>query len=94
MSKKIDFELDINGLRELMKSGEMQTVLAEAGEEVANIASNMSGGEPYGVRPHVATWVAIANIYPDSETAQKMNSDMNIALKALSSSGLPLEKPK
>lgn len=94
MSKKIDFELDINGLRELMKSGEMQTVLAEAGEEVANIASNMSDGEPYGVRPRVATWVAIANIYPDSETAQKMNSDMNIALKALTSSGLPLEKPK
>lgn len=94
MSKKIDFELDINGLRELMKSGEMQTVLKEAGEEVANIASNMSDGEPYGVRPRVATWVAIANIYPDSETAQKMNSDMNIALKALTSSGLPLEKPK
>lgn len=94
MSKKIDFELDINGLRELMKSGEMQTVLAETGEEVANIASNMSDGEPYGVRPRVATWVAIANIYPDSETAQKMNSDMNIALKALTSSGLPLEKPK
>ena len=94
MSKKIDFELDINGLRELMKSSEMQTVLAEAGEEVANIASNMSDGEPYGVRPRVATWVAIANIYPDSETAQKMNSDMNIALKALTSSGLPLEKPK
>ena len=94
MSKKIDFKLDINGLRELMKSGEMQTVLKEAGEEVAHIASNMSDGEPYGVRPRVATWVAIANIYPDSETAQKMNSDMNIALKALTSSGLPLEKPK
>lgn len=91
---KMNFKLDINGLRELMKSEEMQTVLTEAGEDVANIASNMSDGEPYGVRPHTASYVAIANIYPDSEAAAKMNSDMNIAVKALSSSGLPLSKPK
>lgn len=91
---KMNFKLDINGLRELMKSDEMQTVLTEAGEDVANIASNMSDGEPYGVRPHTASYVAIANIYPDSEAAAKMNSDMNIAVKALSSSGLPLSKPK
>lgn len=91
---KMNFQLDINGLRELMKSEEMQTVLTEAGEDVANIASNMSDGEPYGVRPHTASYVAIANIYPDSEAAAKMNSDMNIAVKALSSSGLPLSKPK
>ena len=91
---KMNFKLDINGLRELMKSEEMQTVLTEAGDEVANIASNMSDGEPYGVRPHTASYVAIANIYPDSEAAAKMNSDMNIAVKALSSSGLPLSKPK
>lgn len=91
---KMNFQLDINGLRELMKSEEMQTVLTEAGDEVANIASNMSDGEPYGVRPHTASYVAIANIYPDSEAAAKMNSDMNIAVKALSSSGLPLSKPK
>ena len=87
---KMDFKLDINGLRELMKSEEMQEVLSEAGESVANIASNMSDGEPYGVRPHVASYVAIANVYPASEAAAKMNSDMNIAVKALSSSGLPL----
>ena len=91
---KMDFKLDINGLRELMKSEEMQEVLSEAGESVTNIASNMSDGEPYGVRPHTASYVAIANIYPDSEKAAEMNSDMNIALKALTSSGLPLEKPK
>ena len=91
---KMNFKLDINGLRELMKSEEMQTVLTEAGDEVANIASNMSDGEPYGVRPHTASYVAIANIYPDSEAAAKMNSDMNIAVKALSSSGLSLSKPK
>ena len=85
------FELDINGLRELMKSAEMKSFLAEAGRSVQNNAENMSGGE-YGHRVHDASYVSICNIFPDSEEAAKENRENNTVLKALSSSGLPMHK--
>lgn len=84
---RVEFELDVNGLRELMKSGEMQAVLQEAGDSVASGA----GGD-YGVRVHVADYVAIANIYPDSKEAAKDNYENNTLLKALGSAGLNMRK--
>lgn len=88
----VRFELDINGLRELMKSGEMKGVLDEAGRSVAGRASAMSGGEEYGHRVHDASYVSIVNIYPDSKEAAEENSANNTVLKALTSSGLPMTK--
>lgn len=87
----VDFELDINGLRELMKSGEMKSVLNEAGRAVESKAEAMSG-EEYGHRVHDASYVSIVNIYPDSKEAAKDNFENNTALKALSSSGYPRHK--
>ena len=84
---KVEFELDIAGLRELMQSAEMQAVLQEAGETVASIA-----GDDYGSRVHVADYVAIANVYPDSKEAAKDNYENNTLLKALGSTGLKMGK--
>lgn len=75
---KMKFELDINGLRELMKSAEMQSCLDQAGAQVAARA----GGD-YGHRVHVADYVAIVNIYPDSKEAAKDNYENNTLLRAL-----------
>jgi len=80
---KVEFELNIEGLRELMKSGEMQSALDAAGSAVAR-----SAGGDYGVRTHVASYVAIANVYPDSEEAAKKNLKENTLVKALGSAGL------
>lgn len=87
MAKKVEFELDINGLRELMKGPEMQAVLQEAGDAVASGA----GGD-YGVRVHVADYVAIANVFPESQEAAKDNYENNTLLKALGSAGLNMGK--
>ena len=81
---KVDFELDINGLRELMKSGEMKAVLDEAGRSVAGRAKSMSGAD-YGHRVHDASYVSIVNVYPDSEEVAKDNYENNTVLKALTS---------
>ena len=88
----VTFQLNMAGLNELMKSDAMKEALQEAGEFVANSASSMTDGEPYGVSVHDAQWVSIANVYGDSETAKRRNYEENILLKALSSSGLPLTK--
>ena len=84
---KVEFKLDINGLRELMKGPEMQAVLQEAGEAVASGA-----GDDYGSRVHVADYTAIANVYPDSKEAAKDNYENNTLVKALGSSGLSMRK--
>ena len=87
MAKKLEFELNLPGLNDLMKSGEMQARLQAAGSAVANAA----GGD-YGVRVHTASFVAIANVYPDSKEAAKDNYEHNTLLKALGASGLPMTK--
>lgn len=85
--KKVVFKLDIAGLRELMKGPEMQAALQEAGDAVAS-----SAGGDYGVRVHVADYVAIANVFPDSKEAAKDNYENNTLLKALGSAGLKMGK--
>lgn len=88
---KVEFKLDINGVRELMKSSEMQSALQEAGDAVASRGQSMSG-EAYGTRVHEASYTAICTVYPDSDEARKDNWANNTAVKALSSSGLPMSK--
>ena len=80
-----DFELNLPGLNELMKSPEMQAVLTQAGNAVASAA----GGD-YGVRTHVASFVAITNVYPDSAKAAKDNMENNTLVKALGAAGLTM----
>lgn len=83
---KSKVELNISGLREVMKSGEMQAALQTAGNAVANAA----GGD-FGVRVHQHTYVAIANVYPNSKEAAKKNYEENTLLKACGSAGLPMK---
>lgn len=84
---KVDFKLNLAGLNELMKSPEMEQALEEAGNMVATLA----GGD-YGVRVHRASFVSIANVYPDSKKAAKDNYENNTLVKALGASGLSMTK--
>ena len=80
-----DFELNLAGLNELMKSPEMQAHLTQAGRAVAAAA-----GRDYGTRTHVASYVAIANVYPESRKAAKDNLENNTLVKALGAAGLKM----
>lgn len=81
-----EFKLNLPGLNELMKSSAMQSKLTEAGKAVANAA----GGD-YGTRTHVASFVAICNVFPDSQEAARDNAQNNALLKALGSVGLSMK---
>ena len=84
---KARFELNIAGLRELMKSGAMQAHLDQAGAAVASAA-----GSGYGHRTHLGSYTAICNVYPDTAEAAKENYEKNTLLKAAGSLGLPQRK--
>ena len=83
----VQFELDINSLLELMKSGEMQSALSEAGAAVANAA----GGD-YGYRVHMGDFVALCNVFPESKEAAQELYESNSLLKAAGAVGLPMSK--
>jgi len=74
----VKFELNLQGLNELMKSEEMQKVLDDAAIEIQNRA-----GSDYAHRTHVASFVVISNVYPDSKEAAKDNYENNTLLKAM-----------
>ena len=87
-----DFELDIEGLRELMKSDEMKSILQECGDKIKIDAERLSGGHNYEATVRDASFVSICNIYPSDKEAASENFENNTALKALQSSGLPTAK--
>lgn len=77
------FKLNLPGLNELMKSSEMQSHLARAGEAVANAA-----GSDYDHKTYKLNFVAVENVYPNSRKAAHDNYENNTLLKALGSVGL------
>lgn len=83
----VKFELNLKGLNELMKSAEMESALLEAGEAVASAA-----GSDYGASVHQASFVAICNVYPNSEAAAKENYEQNTIEKAVGMVGLERTK--
>lgn len=83
----VKFKLNLPGLRELMKSPEMQSALDAAGERVANIA-----GSDYATEGKTGRWMGFSNIYPNSKRAAHENFKDNTLLKALQSSGLRMSK--
>lgn len=87
MANKIKVKLNMPGLNELMKGPEMQSHLQNAADAVARFA-----GADYGTRVHVASFVAIANVFPNSKEAAIENSSGNVLLKSLSGVGLSLHK--
>ncbi len=80
MAKDFDFELNLAGLNELMKSEEMQAILEDASGRVANAA-----GDGFGHRVGVASFTAIGNIFAENEKAAKKAYKDNTLLKALGS---------
>ena len=87
MSNIVTFELNIKGLNEIMKSPGMQKYLQDAASQVMN-----SAGNGYGSDVKIASYEAIAKIYPHSAEAARDNGDNNTLLKSLQAVGLPLTK--
>ena len=85
--RSVDFELDLDGLRELMKSSAMKDQLSQAAASVASIA-----GPDYGSDVHDGSYVAIGTAFPDSLEAVQENEDENTLMMALGASGLPQSK--
>lgn len=85
MSKKIvvkrrnlTFELNWDGVRELLQGNAMQKVLAEEAAKKAR-----SAGPGYASSVHITEQRAIANIYPDSDEAAQDNYENNTLLKVI-----------
>lgn len=94
MAAKFDVirvEIDLAGLNELMSSGAVAEVVGAAADEVAAMASAMSG-EDYSSASRGGNFVAFGNAFPNSEAAAKDNYNNNTLEKALSSTGLPRSK--
>lgn len=84
---KFKFELNLQGLNELMKSPECQALILETGQAVAAAA-----GEDYEAEVHTASFVAISNVYPNSRKAAHQNFKENTLLKSIGAVGLPMSK--
>lgn len=80
---KVKVELNLAGINELMKSGEVQEHLQKAGDAVASAA-----GSDYAATTHLASWVAITNVFPNSRKAAHENFKDNTLLKAVGAAGL------
>lgn len=76
---KIKFKLDLKGLNELMKSGEMQGVLNSAAAQIAGAAG--AGYETETAHP--ISFVAIASVRAATPEARRENNQNNTLLKAM-----------
>lgn len=84
----VKFEFNVNGLREVLKSPGMVSVLQEASNNVANAANGSQSG--YGSDTHILTYTAIGTAFPTTREAGLDNYLHNTLLKALQSSGLKM----
>ena len=82
---KVDFKLDLQGLNELMKSAEMQSILNQQGSAVLSRAQSMSQmkGAEYSMNTRTINWIAVTTVRADNFEARKDNYDNNTLLKAL-----------
>ena len=88
---KVEIKLNLPGINELMKSPEMVAALQEAGDQVAASAGAMDGAE-YAATTHQARWIAVTNVFPNSQDAAHKNFKNNTLLKALGGVGMPRTK--
>ena len=78
MSDRIRFKLNLPGLNELMKSGEMQALLNDAAGKIA-----AGAGEGYEVEAaHAINFVGIASVRAATWKAKKDNSENDTLYKA------------
>lgn len=75
-----DFELDLAGLNELMKSDEMIQILEQVSAAVASNA-----GDGFSHRVGIASFTAIGNVFADTKESAKLAYKDNRLLKALDS---------
>lgn len=83
----IKFKLNLKGLNELMKSDGMQSALDRAGQVVANTA-----GDGYETSAKTGRYIGFCNVFPSSGKTIRDNYKNNTLVRALGSSGLPMEK--
>ena len=84
---KVKFELDLPGLNQLMKSQEMQAILAEKGARVmqaANGAATVKGAE-YSMDTKTINWIAVTTVRCENGAAMRDSLENNTLLKALGS---------
>jgi len=86
---KTKIEINLPGINALMKSAEIQAAVDAAGAAVAKAA-----GTDYGSSTHLASFVAICNVWPDSREAAMENNRNNTLVKAVDAVGLPKTKPR
>ena len=84
---KVKIELNLAGINEVMKSAPIQQALQEAGNAVVAQA-----GADYAATTHLANYIAVTNVFPNSKRAAHENFKNNTLLKALGGSGLPRSK--
>ena len=77
---KVRFELNRKGVRALLKGPEIQSVLGQAGGQVARRAGS---GYSYSVHNRGAFNRAIAHVYPDTQEAREDNYNNNTLLRSL-----------
>lgn len=77
---KFSFKLNSNGVRQLLKSSEIQTGLDEYANHVKD-----SAGEGYEISKHVGKNRANVSIHAKTRKAKKDNLKNNTLLKALGS---------
>lgn len=75
---KSGFKLNYAGVGQLLKSSEMQKVLADKATAIKNRC-----GDGYGQDIYVGKSRANAMVYPDSYTAKRGNMKNNTILKAV-----------
>lgn len=78
---KVKFKFNLAGLNELMKSGEMQSIINDAAARIAGAA-----GEGYEIEPaHPIGYIAIGSVYAADWDAVRDNSENNTLQKAAGS---------
>lgn len=83
MAKKVKFELNREGVRELLQSAEMAAIVSDAAERVAAAAS--SGGRDYATEIRVGGTRVTARVKPADAAAYYSNMKHNTLLKSLGS---------
>lgn len=81
--KNVEFELNIEGLREIMKSDGMVSILQSAGNSVASAA-----GDGYESSIWMGSYAAVAYVDPVTKEAGLDNYKNNTLLKSLGAAGL------
>ena len=81
MNSDFEFKLNSAGVRQLLKSEEMQSILSEYGSEIASNA-----GSGFEKDERVYKKIAVVNVYPKTEHARIKDYKENALLKAVGSS--------